>query len=438
MNIKPWNKEIQPLGPILDEQWSRCENQFLNLFRNANEIQEDDAYDVDFSFGDFVYALLSSFQGKQESLTEYINTTGEIIRTISIISERIHQGSFDSEEEDFWFGQQITRLQSRLQGIAYETSELTSTTHVGPYEERTLSMFFIFHSSLKELSKYCLLRMDVERVQRKLVARALDRIDGALWQSIRKQGRGSIREFLRQSNYRYATLNRLRSVLQVNHNLEVGIIYADKAYTPQASKNKGNIQIKTIQSLTLDLGDNDILKGAYSLDRNIEGFIAQESSVAESPVIVAYKGTDFTNGHDLNTDCVQALTCVNDVYLMALGLLLYVRDQVGSSRTIRVYGHSLGGGLMQFAVSSAPSGRTYGYGYNSAGLSSGTMRLIPQPMHIDKIRHFRVRKDWVMATGEQIGIVEQYDNPVCNIKKAHETKTIRNILNKITDYVNIK
>ena len=93
---------------------------------------------------------------------------------------------------------------------------------------------------------------------------------------------------------------------------------------------------------------------------------------------------------------------------------------------------------MQFAVSSAPAGRTYGYGYNSAGLSSGTMRLIPQPMHIDKIRHFRVRKDWVMATGEQIGIVEQYDNPVCNIKKAHETKTIRNILNKITDYVNIK
>lgn len=67
--------------------------------------------------------------------------------------------------------------------------------------------------------------------------------------------------------------------------------------------------------------------------------------------------------------------------------------------------------------------------YNSAGLSDGTIRLIPQPMHIDKIRHFRVRNDIVMASGEQLGLISQYDQPVCNFLSAHLCSTLRNVLN---------
>lgn len=438
MDIKPWNEEIQPLGLLLNEQWLMCEDQFLSIFSNSNESVDEDASNVNVSLRGFIGALVHTLHDKQELLSEYLNTSDGIIRTINTISERARQDSFEGEDESNWFVHQIHFLQSRFRILMSGIVSLLNNTRIGIYGVRTLSMLFSFHNSLNELSKYCLLRMDVKRVQRKLVARALTRIDGTLWQSIQSQKRETLRNFLRQCKYRYANLNNLRSVMSINYNLEEGIIYADKAYYPQTHKSKGNIQIRTIQSLTLDLGDNDILAGSYSLDRKLEGFIAQESTIAESPVIIAYKGTDFTNGHDWTTDYIQAVSCANDVYLMALGLLLCVRDFVGSSRTVKVYGHSLGGGLMQFAVSSAPSGRIYGYGYNSAGLSSGTMRLIPQPMHIDKIRHFRVRKDWVMATGEQVGVIEQLDSPTYNCGYAHLTKTIRKVLNKTSEYVNIK
>ena len=51
-------------------------------------------------------------------------------------------------------------------------------------------------------------------------------------------------------------------------------------------------------------------------------------------------------------------------------------------------------------------------------------------MHIDKIRHFRVRNDIVMATGEQLGLIEQYDQPVCNFLSAHLCGTLRCVLNE--------
>lgn len=353
MDIKPWNEEIQQLGIILDEQWSRCEEMFFRLFHNSSENVDEEDTDINDLERDIIYEIVYALIDQQENLTEYINISDRIIRIINTISERSSQDSFDSEAESTWFGYQINFLQSRFQTLMSGITTLLNNTRIGLYGIRTLSMLFTFHNSLNELSKYCLLRMDVKRVQRKLVARALTRIDGTLWQSIQSQKRETLRNFLRQCKYRYANLNNLRSVMSINYNLEEGIIYADKAYYPQTHKSKGDIQIRTIQSLTLDLGDNDILAGSYSLDRKLEGFIAQESTIAESPVIIAYKGTDFTNGHDWTTDYIQAVSCANDVYLMALGLLLCVRDFVGSSRTVKVYGHSLGGGLMQFAVSSS-------------------------------------------------------------------------------------
>lgn len=436
MRIKPWNEELQSYGSVLDGRWTECDDQFSNLFSNSSEGED---YDVSerYSYRGVLRMLALSLYGKTEGVASYFKNAKEILQILSDLSRITNRASFDNEDEARWFIRRLEYLQQNVILIEQEVTYLTYSRRYRQSDNYSLSLFFHFHNRLKELSKYCLLRMDVKRVQSKLVERALNRIDEELWKSIQSSGRNSLIDFLRQSEIRLKNLNNLRDVQCVNHTLGEGIIYADKAYSPQTKKSKGNITLKVVCSLNIDLGDNDIISGHFSLDRNLEGFIATESTVAESPIIIAYKGTDLMNRADRSTDIVQALTCANDVYLMALGLLLYVRDTVGCRRTVRVYGHSLGGGLMQFAVSSAPSGRIYGYGYNSAGLSSGTMRLIPQPMHVDKIRHFRVRNDWVMATGDQIGIIEQYTQPIYNRLTAHFCYKIREVLNQKNVFVNL-
>lgn len=437
MNIRPWDEWLQHFGHELNELWNVCDESFYKVFR----IESEESYDLDrddrFPYRSIRRSLFSSFYNKSESLGVYFKYADALIVLLSEIYERTRLESFDSEDERHWFVKQLVELRSNIHVVEFEVLNLPDDITGRLHKDRTLSMFFLFHGRLKELCKYCMLRMDVNRVQRKLVEKALTRIDGELWQSIQNGGSSSVSEFFHRAKIKFTFLNNLRSVCKVNHYLEKGIAYAEKAYNPQTYKSNGNKNISVLQSLSVDLGDNDIIVGHYSLDRELEGFIATESTVAEAPVIIAFKGTDFFNWADIKTDFAQALTCVNDVYLMALGLLLYVREQVGCVRTVRVYGHSLGGGLMQFAVSSAPSGRTYGYGYNSAGLSCATVRLIPQPMHIDKIRHYRVRKDCVMATGEQLGLIEQQDVPVYNWFNAHLCRSIRDALNMNDQYINI-
>ena len=428
MDIKPWSRNLQDIGIELNHIWVECEGYFLAIFRNNDDTVGEQIDD------EHVQTVLSitlahGIIGKEEGIDRYFKYSGSVIRLLIAISKSVQSGSFDSEEEYHWFGNRLDDIIASLPSVESQTRKLANNQYSGADERNVLYAFLSFHCKLKELSKYTLLRMDVKRVQRKIINKALTRIDGQLWQSLKSSSKTSIREFFYRSKCRLSCLNNMRGVYRANYRLELGIAFADKAYNPQTYQQQAGILIQDVYALAIDLGDNDTISGQFSLDRELEGFVAKESGVAESSVVIAFKGTDLANGHDWKTDYVQAMTCANDAYLEALGLLLYVREYVGCSRVIRVYGHSLGGGLMQFAVSAAPSGKTYGYGYNSAGLSDGTIRLIPQPMHIDKIRHFRVRNDIVMASGEQLGLISQYDQPVCNFVSAHLCSTLRNVLN---------
>lgn len=429
MDIKPWNRDVQRIGEELNHIWNECEDHFLAIFSD-NDVTVDENIDDAHIHTALSITLAHCIIGKEESIDRYFKHSGSVIKLLMSINQSVQGGSFDSNEEYHRFDNSLDAIIASLPSVESPTRELARNHYSGADERNVLYAFLLFHSKLKELSKYTLLRMDVKRVQRKLADKALTGIDGQLWQSIKSSGKTSIREFFGSFKYRLSYLNHLRSVYRTNYRLEVGIAFAEKAYNPQTYLQRLGLSIHNVNALAIVLGDKDTISGHFSLERELEGFIATESSVEESPVVIAFKGTDIFNGRDWKTDYVQAMPCANDTYLEALGLLLYVRETVSSSRTIRVYGHSLGGGLMQFAVSAATSGRTYGYGYNSAGLSAGTLRLIPQPMHIDKIRHFRVRNDIVMATGEQLGLIEQYDQPVCNFLSAHLCRTLRCVLNE--------
>lgn len=437
MSIKPWDRDIQPIGEGFDVHWNACDRRFVAIF-SGGEDDSESLPDERLRFNVWLLNnLIRSARLSRDTVNRYFEETDSVIQDLLNIARSLRVDSFDSQEEESWFISTLLNTISNLPQVNSLINSLIASATFDRADQDAFYAFMSFHSKLKELSKYCLLRMDIKRAQRKLADRALYRINKVLWESLKSSGRTPIREFLAQCKYRLEYLDQLSNVSRVNYRLEEGIVLADKAYNPQTYLPNTKRNIYNINSLCVDLGDNDIITGSFSLDRNLEGFVATDSSVSESPLIIAFKGTDVTNMSDIKTDFVQALTCANDVYLEALGLLLWIRDIEGRARTVRVYGHSLGGGLMQFAVSASPSGRIFGYGYNSAGLSNGTMSLIPQPMHIDKIRHFRVRKDCVMATGEQLGVIEQYEHPVCNWFTAHKCDKIRNALNKDNEFVNI-
>lgn len=105
------------------------------------------------------------------------------------------------------------------------------------------------------------------------------------------------------------------------------------------------------------------------------------------------------------TDIFQYFNAPSTTYLFSVGLL---NDIIHSypKGGLYVFGHSLGGGLMQFSCAALNSKRLHGYGYNSAGLSDNSLKIIsgyfskkPQC----KVAHICSLHDPVSRLGHQIG-----------------------------------
>ncbi len=108
------------------------------------------------------------------------------------------------------------------------------------------------------------------------------------------------------------------------------------------------------------------------------------------------------------TDLYQFVCGASKVYYAAVGILLAMKKSFPGER-IFVFGHSLGGGLMQFACASVNSPEIKGYGYNSAGLSWYNMRLVAEKTRSrglrSRIEHICAQYDPVSILGHQIGKV---------------------------------
>lgn len=76
------------------------------------------------------------------------------------------------------------------------------------------------------------------------------------------------------------------------------------------------------------------------------------------------------------TDILQYFDVPSKTYFEAVGILNDVMRSY-PNRRIYVFGHSLGGGLMQYGCAVMNDKKLYGYGYNSAGLSDNTIKTIP-------------------------------------------------------------
>lgn len=127
----------------------------------------------------------------------------------------------------------------------------------------------------------------------------------------------------------------------------------------------------------------------------------------ETSIIVAFAGTEPSQIGSLVTD-FQQLLAPNFMYLYAAGLVqLFVKHYPNG--TIYITGHSLGGGLTQFAVTANMAeglDRLKSIGFNSAGLSETSLTHLGKP-RIEKalkyIIHYTTVNDPVSARGALIG-----------------------------------
>ena len=148
-------------------------------------------------------------------------------------------------------------------------------------------------------------------------------------------------------------------------------------------------------------------------------------------VILSFAGTEMkltTRGfHNVMTDVAQILYGPETTYLAAVGLLLDVRREV--KEKIKVVGHSLGGGLMQYAVTAVGDDRIYGMGFNSAGLSTYSRKTLGAgriQKGERKIQHLCADTDYISPVGKQIGIVLHVNTEV---KLSHSLDDLNNAIN---------
>ena len=108
------------------------------------------------------------------------------------------------------------------------------------------------------------------------------------------------------------------------------------------------------------------------------------------------------------TDIFQYFNGPSATYFSSVGLLNEITQSYPKGG-LYVFGHSLGGGLMQYSCAALNCKMLHVYGYNSAGLSDNTIKTIPdydKDNLVCKVVHICALHDPVSRLGQQIGVVK--------------------------------
>ena len=176
-------------------------------------------------------------------------------------------------------------------------------------------------------------------------------------------------------------------------------------------------------------------KGHFRLDRNLNGAVV-ELQQAHNSIWLGFTGSNSCS-HIL-TDVMQIMGGPNSVYYAAVGITRYVVERYKNKKII-VTGHSLGGGLTQFAVSSLMDSNIQGIGFNSAGLSEQSMallkrhqvKLVKEGTHKQSdinMTHIVMKHDIVSTFGALVGKINVVDSRLRYLK-AHKLDNVNKTIN---------
>lgn len=139
--------------------------------------------------------------------------------------------------------------------------------------------------------------------------------------------------------------------------------------------------------------------GMFCFPLGFKGWVGKK----DDRYVVAFSGTQLSDAGMLYAD-VEQIVGPSLIYACAVGLVAWFAQR---EMEVWVCGHSLGGGLTQFAVTALNNARVQGWGFNSAGLSAyaiGTLRsrLQSAPL-LGRIEHYVTGNDVVSVAGALLG-----------------------------------
>lgn len=160
----------------------------------------------------------------------------------------------------------------------------------------------------------------------------------------------------------------------------------------------------------------DVLAPIYDEDKGLlisnNGLKVWLGTDNRDSIVIAYCGTEISNLF-MDIADIEQLVAPSLLYVMATGLLSIMKDNF-DGYNFYITGHSLGGGLSQFATTAVfgcnedYTGIVTCMGFNSAGLSLCSLNAL-EPDRLDKaqymIKHYATPKDFVSPIGAQLGFV---------------------------------
>lgn len=178
---------------------------------------------------------------------------------------------------------------------------------------------------------------------------------------------------------------------------------SEYAYTGYTFSQKVSPLKKRDLPESLKMADYDELTGQLHLMNGFKVWLGKY----ENRIVIAFAGTELSKVGAILTD-VHQLLAADTMYLYAVGLVRLFLDTY-PDQSFYVTGHSLGGGLAQFAVTTniaQAHERIKGIGFNAAGLSSSTLSGVANTnlqLAMDSVVHYVTKKDPVSAFGALVG-----------------------------------
>lgn len=212
--------------------------------------------------------------------------------------------------------------------------------------------------------------------------------------------------------------------------LQQGIKYADLAYWVPSKTGNPTAFVNPYRIDFSEVGVN--INGKFHFPNNFNGYLGWIEEEKKT-IVVGYSGSEMTFNPNWITNFCQYFRGPDEVYNMAMEMLRSVvwsrnHNPEFQDCDIKVFGHSLGGGLMQYAIANNPGRDIKGYGYNSAGLSYKTLGCcIHVNNAIDNVSHLYLPDDLVfkLPFGNQLGTTVALPSKEPNFKTAHRMECIR-------------
>lgn len=156
---------------------------------------------------------------------------------------------------------------------------------------------------------------------------------------------------------------------------------------------------------------------------------------------MAFAGTriDFRNLRsglvtieNILTDFIQTVYKPTPVYFASVGIVDKVLNTFPNDEKLSVFGHSLGGGLMQFSCAANNDVRIKGYGYNAAGMSAATCDILYNHLPDQtqsKLSFISGTTDFASKTGKIIIKPKYVETKGLGILEAHKIATLNERIN---------